>query len=232
MLLLILRMDQKPVVHKSGLLEISENEPKGTLVTLLKAAKEEEKLLLAEARAALKSSRKAIALVKPYRTDIFGDSFGIRGGYHFRKFRRLIDESLQLAISAKIHLPSIEMIANEVNDWLLKHKADETVADILPEDKKVIAEVRKSKEFLESAIRYLTVISELRWGTATESSGIFTWGAEYIPVEQESSTSDDIKFRSDWMTPLKRSNESLEKFAAAVEDIFLLQKRINEKYRA
>ncbi|MFH1064418.1 MAG: hypothetical protein V1729_05030 [Candidatus Woesearchaeota archaeon] len=224
-------VDSKPVSHTSGLIEMIVDEPKGTLLGLLRAAKKEEKVLLTEARDALKYSRRAIKLVKPYRTDIFGESFGIRGGFRFRKFKRLITESLQLAIRAKMHLPAIEIVANEVNDWLSKHKADKTAADILPADKKVIAEVRKAKGFLESAVKYLTELDNLRWATATESSGLLSWGAEYIPVEHESDHEVGLKFRADWINSLKRSNDSLEKFAAAVEDIFRLQREINKKYR-
>ncbi|MBU2561666.1 MAG: hypothetical protein KKD17_05175 [Nanoarchaeota archaeon] len=219
----------KSVTHTSGLLEISADEPKGTLVGLLKAAKKEEKILLTDARSALKYSRRAIKLAKPYKTDIFGESFGIRGGFRYRRFKRLIKESLQLAISAKIHLPAIEMVANEVKAWLLSHKTDTTAAELLPADEKVIAEVRKAKELLESAVKNLIELDSMKWGSA--SSAFYLFGMYYVPVEHESEHEIGLKFRADWIKQLRKSNDSLEHFANAVENIFRLQREINKKYR-
>ncbi|MBN1544679.1 hypothetical protein JW898_04405 [Candidatus Woesearchaeota archaeon] len=220
----------KTVTHTSGLLEISTDEPKGTLVGLLKAAKKEEKLLLTDTSSALKYSRRAIKLAKPYKTDIFGESFSIKGGFRYRRFKRLIKESLQLAISAKIHLPAIEMVANEVKAWLLSHKTDTTAAGLLPADEKVIAEVRKAKDLLESAVKNLTELDSIDWGTASGPTS-FSISMHYVPVEHESKHEIGLKFRADWINPLRKSNDALEHFASAVENIFELQREINKKYR-
>ncbi len=219
----------KPGSRKSGLIETSIDEPKGALVELLKAAKKEEKLVLAEVRASLKKSRRARKLVKPYKTDVFGQSFGIRGHSRQKRFIKLINRSLQLAIIAKIHLPVIETVAKEVKEWLLSHKKDKTTLDLLPADEKIIDEVQRTKSLLETAIKNLTELDNMQWGST--SSGFSLFGMYYIPVERESKKMTGIKYRADWVKPLEESNDSLKSFEKAVEDIFKLQNEINKKYR-
>jgi len=215
------------MAHESGLLEISAGEPKDTLIGLLKAAGKEEKILLTEVRNAVTCSRRARDLVKPYKADIFGESFGIKGRFAHKKFKRLIKESLQLAISAKVHLPAIEIVAKEVKDWLLKHKTD---TEILPADEKIIAEVRKAEELLAVAIKGLTELDLTTWGTASHATWFFL-STYYVPVEHQSEHEVGLKFRADWIKPLKHTTDSLEQFAKAVEDIFKLQEEINKNYR-
>jgi hypothetical protein len=225
-------VDPKPASHTSGLLEKVKDEPEGTLAGLLNAAKKEEKALLSEVRSAFKSSRRAIKLVRPYKTDIFGESFGIRGRFRYKRFKRLVKGSLQCVISARIHLPAIETIAKEVKEWILGHKTDTSVAGLLPADEKVIAEARKAKELLESAVKHLTELDAMTWGSASATPSFFSFGMYYVPVEQKSSHEMGLKFRADWIKQLRKSNDSLEHFADAVENMFRLQMEINKKYRA
>ncbi|MFA5098594.1 MAG: hypothetical protein WC490_08280 [Candidatus Margulisiibacteriota bacterium] len=217
-----------PVGRKSGFLEKTTDEPKGILVSLLKIAKKEEKALLSEVRTALKYSKRAKNLVNPYKTDIFGQSFGIRGHSRQKRFIRLINESLHLTIAAKIHLPAIETVTNEVNVWLSSHKTHALAAELLPTEKKIIDDVRKAKELLEVAVKDLTELDSMQWGSASTSH---FFGMYYIPIEHEREHKTGLKFRADWVTPLRRSHDSLESFEKAVEDIFRLQSEINKKYR-
>jgi hypothetical protein len=163
-------------------------------------------------------------MIKSYQSDIFGESYGVK---RIRKFQKIINDALQLTISARIHLPVIETIAKEVEDWLLSHKKD--TADLLPADEKIIKEVRRTTALLNTAIENIKEIEHLQWGSA--SSGHFQFGMYYIPVERESEYMTGLKFREDWIKYLKKSHDALERFEKAIESIFGLQKEINLEYR-
>ena len=214
----------EPGNRESGLREVRLDEPKGVLKVLLKAAKKEEKLILSNVRKALKKIKRANNLIKSYKTDIFGESYGVK---RIRKFQKLTTDALQLAINAKIHLPVIETIAKEVKDWLLSHKKD--TDELLPADEKIIVEVRRTTALLDTAVENLKEIENLQWGNTP--AGHFQLGMYYIPVERESEKMTGLKFRADWIQYLKKSRDVLERFEKAVEDIFELQKEINLKYR-
>jgi len=218
--------DPTPSSRKSGLLEISIDEPKGTLGILLKAAKKEEKIILSDIHTASKKITISERLVKEYANDIFGKSYGVKRP---KKFKRLVNESLKLTLNIKIHLPVIEAVAKEVEEWLQSHKKDKITAEILPAHKKIIDEVRKTESILETAVKHLTELDNMQWGST--SSGFSFFGMYYLPVERESEKMTGIKFRSDWILHLKKSIDALERIKKAVENIFELQKEINLKYR-
>jgi tRNA threonylcarbamoyladenosine modification (KEOPS) complex Cgi121 subunit len=165
----------EPASRKSGLLEVSIGEPKGALAILLKAAKKEEKLILSNVRKALKKIKRANNMIKSYKMDIFGESYGVK---RVRKFKKLINDALQLTMSVKIYTPLIETIAKEVKDWLLSHKKD--TADLLPADEKIIEEVRRTKGVLETAVKNLTELDNMQWGSASAEFSLF--GMYYVPV--------------------------------------------------
>lgn len=215
----------EPGNRQSGLREVSIDEPKGVLKVLLKAAKKEEKLILLDTRKALKKIKRANRMIRSYRTDIFGESYGVK---RLRKFQTLIDESLQLTVSTKIRLPLIETIAKEVKAWLLEHKKEN--ADILPADKKVIADISHATDLLNTVVDNIKEITHLNWGST--SAGTFQLGMYYIPVERKSDKMVGLKFRADWVKYLNKASESLEEFEKAVENMFELQKQINIKYRS
>jgi hypothetical protein len=215
----------EPGNRESSLREVRIDEPKGVLNVLLKAAKKEEKLILLDARKALKKIKRANRMIKSYRTDIFGESYGVK---RIRKFQRLINDALQLTVRAKIYLPLIATIAKEMKDWQVKHKEENT--EILPADDKMIREVRSTTALLNTALENLKEIEHLNWGSA--STGLFHFGMHYTPVERQSEKMAGLKFRADWIEYPKKAIQSLEKFEKAVDDIFELQKQINIKYRA
>ncbi|MBW2967369.1 hypothetical protein KY362_02680 [Candidatus Woesearchaeota archaeon] len=215
----------EPGKRESGLREVRIDEPKGVLDILLKTAKKEEKLILLDSRKALKKIKRANRMVKSYRTDIFGESYGVK---RLRRFQRRVNDALQLTVSTKIRLPLIETIAKEVKEWLVAHKKEN--ADILPADDKIIQDVRRTTALLNTAVKNLKEIEHLDWGST--SAGLFQFGMYYIPVERQSDKMVGLKFRADWIKYLNKASESLEEFEKAVEGIFELQKQINIKYRA
>jgi hypothetical protein len=202
----------------------TEHQKRGLLARLIKIAEKDEEKELAEIRTALDHAKDAQKLISPYKTDMFGVSYGIRWHSRQKKFLELIKESLRLTTDARKHLPQLEKISKEVEGQLVAQNKK-----LLPEEEQIIKEVLSAEKMLDSASKDLTTIHKMGWGSA--SSAFLLFGMYYVPVERDTDNKIGLNFRSEWVKPLHRTCETLVRFEKAVKDMYRLQKDIEKKYR-